>query len=97
MLTEGQGAIESASEGDRRRLKGRGTAAGGLRAGAEYKIWNARDVDGTATAEYGAVLRRGAGVVGVTETSLGCAVNKFERQLVQWIAGRKRRARGRRE
>ena len=97
MLTEGQGAIESASESDRRKLKGRGSAAGGLRAGAEYKIWNARDVDGTAAAEYGAVLRRGANVVGVAETSLGRTVNKFERQLVQWIVGRKRRARGRKE
>lgn len=87
--------MEGASEGDRR-LKGRGRA-GGVRAGAEYKIWNARDVDGTAAMEYGAVLRRGACVAGIAEASLGRAVNRRERQLVQWIAGRKRRARGRRE
>lgn len=70
---------------------------GGLRAGAEYKIWNARDVDGSAAVEYESVLGRGVRVCGVGRERLGATVNEYERRLVQWVAVQRRRGRGRRE
>ncbi|KDR83659.1 hypothetical protein GALMADRAFT_56567 [Galerina marginata CBS 339.88] len=76
--------LEEAGDGRRARLEGPQAIGGGLRAGEEYKIWNARDVDGTLPEGYGRVLGRGAAVVGVDAVYLGGVVERFERRLVRW-------------
>ena len=53
----------------------------GLRAGEEYKIWHARDIDGAMAEEWEKVLLRGSRLVGVTSQYLGGVVEKLERRL----------------
>ncbi|KAH9482730.1 hypothetical protein JR316_0004830 [Psilocybe cubensis] len=48
--------------------------------GAEYKIWNSRDVDGAVPAGYEAVMRRGETLVGM---NIGGMLAAFERRLVR--------------
>ncbi|KIM46103.1 hypothetical protein M413DRAFT_16851 [Hebeloma cylindrosporum] len=53
----------------------------GKRAGESYKIWHARDVDGTLGSEWAKVVMRGARVTGVENEYLGGVVEQLERRL----------------
>jgi hypothetical protein len=53
----------------------------GMRAGESYKIWHARDTDGTLDSEWEKVIVRGARVTGVEREYLGGVVEQLERRL----------------
>lgn len=53
----------------------------GMRAGESYKIWHARDIDGTLASDWEKVVVRGARVVGVASEYLGGVVEQLERRL----------------
>ena len=60
---------------------GMGVTETGMRAGESYKIWHARDTDGTLAAEWEKVVVRGARVTGVESAYLGGVVEHLERRL----------------
>ncbi|KAF8974480.1 hypothetical protein BDZ97DRAFT_1935346 [Flammula alnicola] len=81
--TDSKGGLDEVDGGMYGRgLRGMEVAEEGLRAGAEYKIWNWRDVDGTMEREYGGVVSRAAVVVGVSIEYLGGVMSKYERRIV---------------
>lgn len=53
----------------------------GMRAGESYKIWQARDIDGTLDSEWERVLVRGARVARVESQYLGGVIEQLERRL----------------
>ncbi|KAG5639283.1 hypothetical protein H0H81_004944 [Sphagnurus paluster] len=63
------------------RLEGAEVQGAGLRTGAGYRVYRARDVDGEMAAEYGAVVRRGAAWTGVGVEALGVVVEALERRV----------------
>lgn len=65
---------------------------GGLRPGEGYRIYRARDVEGTVEGEYGAVLERAAQWAGVSAKYMGGVVETYERRAVRWWE-RERRSR----
>jgi len=82
ILTSGGG------EGSRTRIRkeirlgaGMRVTEAGMRAGESYKIWHARDTDGTLGAEWEKVVVRGARVTGVGCAYLGGVVEHLERRL----------------
>ncbi|KAG5648986.1 hypothetical protein DXG03_000335 [Asterophora parasitica] len=56
----------------------------GLRPGEGYRMYRARDVEGTMASEYGAVVRRGAQWAGVSVSDLGGVVEAYERRATRW-------------
>lgn len=65
----------------------------GLRPGEGYRIYNSRDVMGTLPVDYETVLGRGARWTGVDGEYLGGVVEKYERRVMRWWEGQRRRAR----
>jgi RNA polymerase I-specific transcription initiation factor RRN7 len=59
--------------------------------GESYTIYNARDVLGTLPEEYELVISRAARWVGVPGEYLSGVIEKFERRVVHWWDGEKRR------
>jgi RNA polymerase I-specific transcription initiation factor RRN7 len=59
--------------------------------GESYTIFNARDILGTLPEEYGLVISRAARWVGVSDEYLSGVIEKFERRVVHWWDGEKRR------
>lgn len=67
----------------------------GLRPGEGYRIYHSRDVMGTLPEDYEMVLARGARWTGVEEEYLGGVVEKYERRVIRWFEGQRRRDRDR--
>lgn len=59
--------------------------------GESYTIFNARDVFGTLPEEYELVISRAARWAGVPGEYLSGVIEKFERRVVRWWDGEKRR------
>jgi RNA polymerase I-specific transcription initiation factor RRN7 len=59
--------------------------------GQPYTIFNARDVLGTLPEEYELVVSRAARWAGVPDEYLSSVIERFERRVVRWWDGEKKR------
>ena len=67
-------------------------ATPGWRPGQVYSVYNTQDVLGSIPDQYAGVLCRAARLVGVGDDYLSGVIEKYERRLVRWWDGEKRKS-----